>query len=1408
MDPFAKALEDRHAQRMGEEQVNPLGQTPLQNFRNAWMLDTLPGQAIQSFMDSMAHPSGERDDPDYSPLRDESFDGYMDHVEDLAVARSPSHFQSIKRMIDTNTNRRMNMNRGGAGWSRFLAGAADPMNLIPIPLARGLGFVQGAKVGAIAGGGSMAAEEMARAGLDPTSTPEESMMAIGTATLLGAGIGGIAGHIGGRKFDDWATIHDAFWKANEARTRLNSVDPDITAGIRPMNDPKIVDGSDQPLGVKIEVEKDGAGYVTGNSEVRVNDAVLKAEYDRNTDVLAGYDPEIRNDPEVSEFVQASRRASREEKHSDPSAWSAEERAAYDRGDVRAFSELRGYTESEIANYLKFVDLSNRLEAKYGSDFAPVLSYEAGQVSFSVFREQRIRAEVAKTFFRKTASETDEAYNARMETLAKDADEFSDYVDIAKSYHPDRLMPTGTKIENLRWTQHPYLYLKNNLFDGYVGNALARFADETGGAPGVFTVGAERGDSMAQSIFTQAKLLNPLAIDARSGMYNAWLESMGKNTDNMGPMNHAVTSIMDMFQGKTAQYDTFKREATRAYLNGGEHADPHVKKAAAAFKAYMDSMGQRAADAGVFGIRRLEKALLRFDQKGYMEKSTEALKKQVDYLKKNRIPKINEELHAKQKILDDLFEQGETRGLSEAQLTLREKLTREYQDLLDEAEVIRKLDSDDPKFRDGAYQEKISGKGFDIYREKLEKLAELQEKRNQLVQGIENYRAQNKNGVLPVADAEALSHFSRYWRQDVTLKHREALLGVLRDWYGRDAGALERAQRTIDNILKDGKSGPVKRALEDAWPSAHIMPSDAEIKAINKRIDAIYKDKTTAIELRNREAQKLIREVSETYGILDDVYTNVAATMREMEIMASAGHMEGYGMATPMMARKLDIPSNRLIDVDVGNGERVDFIETDMEVIIRLYHRRMAPSIGMAERYGDPSGQSRIDDLTEMMWEEISAQGKSGKALEAEVGKVRQAMEDIRDKVLGVYGIPADPSALSYRAVQATKSWMVLALMGKASIAAVADVGRTAFSVGFRNAFSGAFARFGDATQDFKRAGIEVELAGEAAEVALHGRFDAMFDLDIHMPASTRFEKALHGNVNRMFIANLLSPYTDVMDRFSGAIIQSEMIRIAAKWVDDGSLSRSDLMKMTKVGIDEDMAKRFVAQWRKLPAEEQKGNKLHLANTAQWDDLEAVKVFRTALASEIDNAVIKPGVSEKINFQSSQIGGLMMQFKSFGMSATFRTLMAGLQMRDARAMSGMLSLVAAGYLVDMLKSPSYDSRGLLSLDRFVQAWDYSGAGGILMDLNNMTEVASGYQYGLRPMLGVESFWKDPTIAQQLGQPGGPAISLAGDLIYSLADPDSDSNDVARAVRRWVPYNNLFYFSWLVDRVQKEAGEVFE
>ena len=71
------------------------------------------------------------------------------------------------------------------------------------------------------------------------------------------------------------------------------------------------------------------------------------------------------DPTVCEFLELTLRTKAEEKVSSPDDWTAEQTAAYGSGNWRLFSQLRGYTEQEIATFARFIEVVCLVDDNHG-----------------------------------------------------------------------------------------------------------------------------------------------------------------------------------------------------------------------------------------------------------------------------------------------------------------------------------------------------------------------------------------------------------------------------------------------------------------------------------------------------------------------------------------------------------------------------------------------------------------------------------------------------------------------------------------------------------------------------------------------------------------------------------------------------------------------------------------------------------------------------------------------------------------------------------------------------------------------------------------------------------------------------------------------------------------------------------
>jgi len=495
-------------------------------------------------------------------------------------------------------------------------------------------------------------------------------------------------------------------------------------------------------------------------------------------------------------------------------------------------------------------------------------------------------------------------------------------------------------------------------------------------------------------------------------------------------------------------------------------------------------------------------------------------------------------------------------------------------------------------------------------------------------------------------------------------------------------------------------------------------------------------------------------------------------------------------------------------IDLTNRELLEFIETDMRVLMSAYESRMAPAIEMKRRYGDADMAHELwrtrQDMLEQIDERMAAGDWAGaRALQAEMVKTTEALEIARDKALNLFGIVDDPTSWDVRAINFAKNYAIMTLMGRAWQAAIPDIGRTLLVSGFTDFFKTLSLRI-KSPDAFKLASREAKLAGEAMETALNIRAMLLSEQQGGVYKGSRVERAAQQGAGAMFVLNLLNPWTDFWKSFSGAIISNNIIEASMRVAEGkpkaqsfGS-GRGDLELLREVGITDEMATKIAKQY--ADAGSAKLEHLLLANTEAWTDLEVARTFRAAVGQEVRNVIITPGPSDKPNFMSKPLWGMIFQFKAFPISAAQRISMSGLQRPDKRFLSSIMAMITGGFMVEHLRGGNFP---VPIEERLARAVDYSGVLALFTDINNQIEIASDGQYGLRALLGLEPIIKDPSVMQQVTSPFGPTVSQAGRLVSAITDPDP--HKTGSALRSVIPFAGWWPIYPLTQGLQAQASD---
>ena len=501
-----------------------------------------------------------------------------------------------------------------------------------------------------------------------------------------------------------------------------------------------------------------------------------------------------------------------------------------------------------------------------------------------------------------------------------------------------------------------------------------------------------------------------------------------------------------------------------------------------------------------------------------------------------------------------------------------------------------------------------------------------------------------------------------------------------------------------------------------------------------------------------------------------------------------------------------------------------FVETDFLALQRLYYNSVVPDLKLTEKFGDPMMSGRwmeegmLPGLKQISEEynELIKKAKSNTyktELKEEKSTVINDLKAMRDLQRGTYGLPSDPQRSLSRGIRMLKLYNSVTMLTGA-LAAVPDVARILMTSGINRGFRTSWDLFTNylATDIAKRSHRMTLLSGEAADMILGSRAMSMYDLDNAFGVFNKMEKGVSkmGNMYFTYI-NLMNPWNTFVKSWAGAVNGTRIIEEVENWIVKGKISKLNKTKLLSVGIDEKNAKKIWNQYTKHGSGkgglEAEWKHVRIANTADWDDIDAAQLFNSALGKDVNITIVTPSKGDVPLWFNEEWGGVIVQFKKFAMGATQRMLLRGMQERDMNFLGGIVMLMAAGAIVDATRTKAFnrDYSKKKWGEKVVNAFDRSGLGGVFSDMNNILERMTNNKIGLRPVLGAKRPYGSYTQKNIMSGFGvlGPTSSQIGTISDIMWDWGTGKHNhyTARNVRRLIPFQNVWYLDSLFDQVEK-------
>lgn len=679
--------------------------------------------------------------------------------------------------------------------------------------------------------------------------------------------------------------------------------------------------------------------------------------------------------------------------------------------------------------------------------------------------------------------------------------------------------------------------------------------------------------------------------------------------------------------------------------------------------------------------------------------------------------------------------------------------------------------------------------------------------------VQNLGEEASKANVDVKDINALAS----WYEDATFKSRTPFKkGRVKEAYQREQYALRRLEgapeAASDALDALAEARVYSRSLREAAPEI-----TEEINRFKKALRGKLRDRKRLTrqfmkfdgkaqigdEDLLQDARRTVQRIESTpVGRLSYDYKESGSTIA-MGRKRNATNLSGR-----FKARKLLIPDEEI----------EDFLEDDLEVVLRSTARSMIPDIELTKRFGSIDMTTQFKAIADDFEEKLAAidskspdAGKQRKALTAKRDQAMKNVAAIRDRLRGTYGLPENPDALGYRAIQTAKSINHIRLMGGVTLSSIPDTARTMMANGFGNFAGVALETFTKGLSSIKGAADEVKLSGAGWELVNDTRTMAMADLLDDFGRHSKFERGLNAARNNFGQLSLMAPWNHVQKTTAGLTIQNRILR-GSKALKAGKITPKEAEYMASLGISKDDALAIADQFGKHGQDGRVAN----ANTSAWEDPRLADVFHDAMRKEINRIIVTPG-QEKPLFTSGPVGSMIFQFQSYNFAATQRVALAmaqGMATRDAHAFMMFFTQISLGMVVAAVKMHEYGRQEELA-DWEARRWlaegiDRSGVLGALTYINLMAErLPVANRFALSSLAGDERLSRYQTRGA-LGTFFGPTVGFAEDAFVAAnaldqrGRPGGITSGERAAMRRLLPYQNLFYLRWLFDEMEKKGA----
>jgi len=568
--------------------------------------------------------------------------------------------------------------------------------------------------------------------------------------------------------------------------------------------------------------------------------------------------------------------------------------------------------------------------------------------------------------------------------------------------------------------------------------------------------------------------------------------------------------------------------------------------------------------------------------------------------------------------------------------------------------------------------------------------------------------------------------------------------------------------------------------------------DTKLKDIDSQI-AKATDPEELARLQNFRSviEKGLQDVKSGFAgeeFIDDIVNSVYDKIRGVE--RKGGASMPYDIAIGVRG-----PAKERVLTFVTDEELRPFLDTDITRIAKSYTRTLATDVEIKRRFGDVNLETQIREINEE-YTELRKKAKTEKELQKLNKQEKEdikTIETLRDVLRGQYR-SSDPDGIFTKGTQAVRTLNYMTKLGGVVFSSIADITRHNTVHGLNRVFGKGLKTLITNVKAVKLSAKDAGLTGQYKENILGQRTAVMADLNNPYNRDSKFSVMMDYFAENFSKLNGLNYWNNYQKGFASMLTQERLITNIRNF---DNIKKKERTYMAFLGIDKDNISILQDQIKKHSFDE-KG--FPIANLEKWGNRDALRLYQNALNMDVERTIVTKGVGDVPLFMNTEVGKTIMQFKSFSLAAHQQVLIAGLQQKDAAAVLGFTSAIAAGMLVYYLKSVAAGRE--ISDDPEVwitEGLDRSGLIPVIMEVNGVMDKVG---------LGAGSLLTDKPLSRfqsrnLAGTLAGPSFGLVNDagVILSMISRGEISESDARTIRRNIPLQNITYLRKIFDELEQ-------